>query len=68
MTDAEKVQTYIRVIEAAGINVPHDVAAAADRLITSAEILRYAELLITQLPKTHDGRNTWLMNYGRVRE
>ena len=23
-----------------------------------------AECLILQLPKTHDGRNTWLLNYG----
>lgn len=23
-----------------------------------------AEMLIEQLPKTHDGRNSWLMNYG----
>ena len=26
--------------------------------------VRKAELLIEQLPNTHDGRNTWLMNYG----
>lgn len=25
---------------------------------------RFAELLIEQLPSNHDGRNTWLMNYG----
>ena len=24
----------------------------------------YAENLILQLPETHNGRNTWLMNYG----
>lgn len=24
----------------------------------------WAEGLIVQLPKTHDGRNSWLMNYG----
>lgn len=24
----------------------------------------YAELLILQLPEHHDGRNTWLLNYG----
>ena len=29
--------------------------------------VRHAELLITQLPVDHDGRNTWLLNYG-VRE
>lgn len=25
---------------------------------------RHAEGLIRQLPKNHDGRNTWLLNYG----
>lgn len=26
--------------------------------------VRYAEGLIQQLPANHDGRNTWLLNYG----
>jgi len=26
--------------------------------------VRWAELLIKQLPKNHDGRNSWLLNYG----
>lgn len=26
--------------------------------------VRYAEGLISQLPKDHDGRNTWLLNFG----
>ena len=26
--------------------------------------VRYAEGLIRQLPENHDGRNTWLLNYG----
>ena len=26
--------------------------------------VKFAEGLIRQLPKEHDGRNTWLMNYG----
>lgn len=28
----------------------------------------HAEGLISQLPATHDGRNTWLINYGRSQE
>ena len=38
--------------------------------LTKAEIesglnrIKMAEGLIQQLPKTHNGRNTWLMNYG----
>lgn len=30
--------------------------------------LKFAEGLIKQLPETHDGRNTWLLNYGRSEE
>jgi hypothetical protein len=30
--------------------------------------LRWAEALILQLPADHDGRNSWLMNYGRAEE
>lgn len=29
---------------------------------------KYAELLIEQLPKKHEGRNTWLLNYGTGQE
>lgn len=27
--------------------------------------VRWAELLIRQLPEDHEGRNSWLLNYGR---
>ena len=30
--------------------------------------MRFAEGLIQQLPKDHDGRNTWLLNYGQSDE
>ena len=36
---------------------PAEVQSGMDRV-------RYAELLILQLPEDHDGRNTWLLNYG----
>ena len=26
--------------------------------------VKWAEGLISQLPKTHDGRNSWLLNFG----
>ena len=38
--------------------------------LTEAEIesglsrVKWAELLIKQLPKEHEGRNSWLLNYG----
>lgn len=30
--------------------------------------IRHAEGLISQLPVDHDGRNTWLLNYGAGEE
>ncbi len=30
--------------------------------------IRFAEGLIAQLPKDHEGRNTWLLNYGIGKE
>lgn len=44
--------------------------AAAVTKLTPAEIQsgssrqRWAEMLIEQLPPSHDGRNSWLLNYG----
>lgn len=35
----------------------HEIQSATTRV-------RQAEILIAQLPETHDGRNTWLLNYG----
>lgn len=37
----------------------HEIQSGLDRV-------RYAEGLIRQLPNTHDGRNTWLLNYGQM--
>jgi hypothetical protein len=39
--------------------------------LTKAEVqsghsrIKWAEGLITQLPKKHEGRNSWLLNYGK---
>lgn len=52
---------------------PADTVSTAERTIalTPAEIksgldrIRWAEGLIRQLPADHDGRNSWLLNYGR---
>ncbi|MGL5003046.1 MAG: hypothetical protein ACRDAM_08905 [Casimicrobium sp.] len=30
--------------------------------------VRHAEMLIQQIPKPHDGRGTWLLNYGVSKE
>jgi len=37
---------------------PHEVQSGHTRQ-------RHAEALIRQLPEDHDGRNTWLLNYGQ---
>lgn len=31
---------------------------------SSVNRVKWAEGLILQLPKTHEGRNSWLLNYG----
>jgi hypothetical protein len=42
--------------------------------LTEAEIqsgftrVQWAEALIKQIPKHHEGRNSWLLNYGRGQE
>jgi hypothetical protein len=30
--------------------------------------VEWAEMLIQQLPKTHEGRNSWILNYGTSEE
>lgn len=35
----------------------HEIQSGSDRQ-------RKAECLILQLPENHDGRNTWILNYG----
>ena len=40
---------------------PYEKQSGVDRV-------RYAEGLIRQLPEDHEGRNTWLMHYGRRKD
>ncbi|MAX82384.1 MAG: hypothetical protein CL843_19670 [Crocinitomicaceae bacterium] len=40
----------------------------AAELQSGMDRIVYAEGLILQLPKTHEGRNTWLLNYGKGEE
>ena len=45
-------------------------AVESEIKLTKAEMqsgmsrVKWAENLILQLPETHDGRNSWLLNYG----
>jgi hypothetical protein len=43
------------------ISTPAEIQSGHDRQ-------QWAEGLIIQLPANHDGRNSWLMNYGRGKE
>ena len=47
---------------------PNKELEAALEAIGKPAALSWAESLILQLPKTHDGRNSWLLNYGRKAE
>jgi len=40
---------------------PHEIQSGSSKV-------NWAEGLIEQLPKGHEGRNSWLMNYGHKKE
>ena len=40
------------------------IKLSAAEIQSGLDRVRFAEMLIEQLPENHDGRNTWLMNYG----
>lgn len=40
------------------------IELSAAEVQSGMDRVRWAELLIVQLPKNHDGRNSWLLNYG----
>lgn len=41
------------------------VVFSASEIQSGLDRIRWAEGLIRQLPENHDGRNSWLLNYGR---
>ena len=44
----------------------HSILLTSHEIQSNYDRVKFAEGLIRQLPITHDGRNTWLLNYGRV--
>lgn len=76
----EPMQRYAHLVN--GRVVPDDIGEfvrfdevqAKTIILTKAELqsklsrVKWAEGLIRQLPKDHDGRNSWLKNYGQVPE
>ena len=42
----------------------HVIELTAAEIQSGLDRVRYAEMLIRQLPTDHEGRNTWLLNYG----
>ena len=59
---ARKAEARVKELEYAALFsiklTPNEIQSNFDRV-------KYADGLIRQLPETHDGRNTWLLNYGR---
>ena len=43
----------------------HSILLTTHEIQSNYDRVRFAEGLIRQLPTTHNGRNTWLLNYGR---
>lgn len=37
----------------------------SNEIMSNFDRVAFAETLILQLPENHDGKNTWLLNYGR---
>lgn len=60
-----------KIWELEGYALRERMAAPPSIALTPAEVqsgldrVRFAEGLIRQLPADHDGRNTWLLNYGQ---
>jgi hypothetical protein len=47
---------------------PKIIVCTKTEVQSGLDRVRHAELLIEQLPENHDGRNTWLLNYGIGKE
>ena len=45
-------------------NPKHVIELTPVEIQSRLDRVRFAELLIKQLPADHEGRNTWLLNYG----
>ncbi len=46
----------------------HSIALSAAEIQSGLSRVRWAELLIRQLPESHEGRNSWLLNYATPRK
>ena len=42
----------------------HSILLTSHEIQSNYDRVKFAEGLIRQLPIAHDGRNTWLLNYG----
>jgi hypothetical protein len=61
---SETEYKLIRDRDSAHLTLPH-ILLDAHEIQSGHNRVRHAEGLISQLPKNHDGRNSWLLNYGR---
>ena len=71
--------TWLKVIKGRSVMPEHNTLLYTHPVkevifLTKAELesgftrVQWAEALIKQLPKEHEGRNSWLLNYGKAQE
>lgn len=62
-TEPPEIQSKLRRAYEHGRN-PNVIALSPAEIQSGSSRVKWAEDLIVQLPETHDGRNSWLLNYG----
>ncbi len=50
------------------INMRYGIKLSKSEIQSQHDRVKWAEGLILQLPETHEGRNSWLLNYGKSAE
>jgi hypothetical protein len=75
--ETDEVISFVKIpIEDSGLVRCESIELTDEKinLLTKAEIesglsrVQWAEALIKQLPEEHEGRNSWLLNYGKAQE
>ncbi len=57
-----------KLVNEMGFEEPKVICLTLAEIQSSLSRVQLAEGLIAQLPKNHEGRNSWLMNYGHTEE
>lgn len=64
----QKVRAAVAELNRAGVLRPTTIELTRAETQSGMTRVRWAELLIKQLPEHHEGRNSWLLNYGSREE